>query len=147
MWLCNKMGSYSSMFLSSIIQKAILTANIYKYNISNPNPRTQLLLTCQILHFQSAALSSERMADGLALILKLREVRTLGWVCCSVFISQCWHVKICSRQGGIIIILQFIVLRLHTDVTYFGFVIIETISASVQYFSIITRGFQRLPIF
>jgi len=94
-------------------------ANVDKYNISNPNPRTQLLLTCEILQVQSAALSSERLADGLALVLKLGEVRTLGCVCWTVFIFPCWHVKICSRQGGIIIIHQFIVLRFHTVVTYF----------------------------
>jgi hypothetical protein len=147
MWLCIEMDSYNSMFLSRIIQKEIPISNVYKYDISNPNPRTQLLLTCEILQVQSATLSSERLADGLALVLKLGEGRTLLCVCWSVFILLCWHVKFRSRQGGIIIIHEFIVLRLYTGVTYFGVVITETLSASVQYVSTITRGFQRLPIF
>jgi len=57
-------------------------ANVDKYNISNPNPRTQLLLTCrQILQVQSAALSSERLADGLVLVFSFLVGREFGRVC------------------------------------------------------------------
>ena len=42
---------------------------------------------------------------------------------------MCLHVKVCSRQGDVIIIHQFIILGFHTGVTLFDVVIIETISA------------------
>jgi hypothetical protein len=116
--------------------------------ISKPKPRIQLLLTCQILQVQSAPLSSERLADGLALLLKLGEGRALGWVCSSAFFFLlCWEVKVSSRQGGVIMSHQFIVLRFHTGVTHFGVVIIDNPSVPVQYTRIITRGVQCLSIF
>jgi hypothetical protein len=101
--------------------------------ISNPKPTTQLLLTCQILQVLSATLSSERMADGLALVFKLGDGRTLGWVCWSGFFLTVLARQNLLRQGGNIIVRHFIVLRFHTGV------------ARVQYIRIITSGFQRLP--
>ena len=110
---------------------------------SNPKPIIQPSLTCQILQVQSATLSSERLADGLALVPKIGEGGALGWVCWFVryFFFPCWEDKLCSRQSGFIIIHQFIVLLFHTPVTYFGAVTSEKLSARDQYVS--TTGWHK----
>ena len=60
-------------------------------------PRIQPLLTCQILHVQLAARSSERLADGLALMFKIGGVgQRFGFGCGGHFFK---YISVLSRQS------------------------------------------------